>query len=113
MVASERGYLKGLDGRKLHVRSTHAALNVLLQGGGAIVMKKALALVYKYSKEENLDFKLVLNIHDEWQCEVKEEDSIRFGELSVKAIKDAGDYFNFRCPLDGEYKIGDSWYDTH
>jgi len=113
LVASERGYLKGLDGRKLHVRSTHAALNVLLQGGGAIVMKKALALVYKYSKEENLDFKLVLNIHDEWQCEVKEEDSIRFGELSVKAIKDAGDYFNFRCPLDGEYKIGDSWYDTH
>ena len=54
--AASRGYLKGIDGRKIYVRSEHAALNTLLQGGGAIVMKKALALLdYK--------FKLVALIH--------------------------------------------------
>jgi DNA polymerase I len=113
LTAANRGFLKGLDGRKLWVRSPHAALNVLLQGGGAIVMKKALILVYQYAKEEGLDFKMVLNVHDEWQAEVREDQAPRFGELSVNAIRHAGDYYNFRCPLDGEYKEGDSWKETH
>jgi hypothetical protein len=113
LKASERGFLKGLDGRKLWVRSPHAALNVLLQGAGAIVMKKALELVVQYAEEKELDFKMVINCHDEWQAEVKEDQAEMFGELSVKAIIDAGEYYNFRCPLDGEYKIGKSWKDTH
>jgi DNA polymerase I-like protein with 3'-5' exonuclease and polymerase domains len=86
---------------------------VLLQGAGAIVMKKALELVVQYAEEKELDFKMVINCHDEWQAEVKEDQAEMFGELSVKAIIDAGEYYNFRCPLDGEYKIGKSWKDTH
>ena len=39
---AKSGFVKALDGRKLTVRSEHAALNTLLQGAGAIVMKKAL-----------------------------------------------------------------------
>lgn len=36
----KRHYLKGLDGRRLHVRSLHSALNLLLQSAGALVCKK-------------------------------------------------------------------------
>lgn len=36
----KRRYLKGLDGRILHVRSVHSALNLLLQSAGAIICKK-------------------------------------------------------------------------
>ena len=43
------GYLKGLDGRQLQVRSAHSALNTLLQGAGAIVMKKALVIIDEYA----------------------------------------------------------------
>ena len=39
--AASKKYLKGIDGRKLYIRNAHSALNTLLQGAGAIVMKKA------------------------------------------------------------------------
>ena len=41
----ERGYLIGLDGRKLHVRSEHGALNLLIQSAAALIAKKWLELV--------------------------------------------------------------------
>ena len=43
----KKGTLPGLDGRRLFIRSEHAALNTLLQGAGAIVMKKALVIFNK------------------------------------------------------------------
>tara|TARA_R100000654_G_scaffold2122_7_gene7811 strand:+ start:1979 stop:3772 length:1794 start_codon:yes stop_codon:yes gene_type:complete len=109
--ASERGYLKGLDGRKLFVRSEHSALNTLLQGAGAIVMKKALVILDDYIKD--LDAHFVANVHDEWQIEVREDQSEKVGEYGVKAIREAGEYFNLNCPLDGEYNVGKNWSETH
>tara|TARA_R110002020_G_scaffold89314_2_gene218606 strand:- start:1043 stop:2788 length:1746 start_codon:yes stop_codon:yes gene_type:complete len=109
--ASKKGYIKALDGRKLIVRSQHAALNTLLQGAGAIVMKKALMLFTEYTKD--LDAHVVANVHDEWQVESSADVAEEVGKMGVKAIKDAGLSFNLVCPLDGEYKIGDNWYDTH
>jgi len=111
--ASEKKYLKGLDGRKILIRHRHAALNSLLQGGGAIVMKKALTLLNLDLKLNTIDAKIVANIHDEWQIEVKESQADYVGRAGVQAIKDASEYYKMRCPLDGEYKIGDSWYETH
>ena len=111
--ASERGFLKGLDGRKIYVRSQHAALNTLLQGGGAIVMKKAMCILQDLIDLNTLDAKFVANIHDEWQIQVKESQADFVGRLGVQAIEKASEYFNMRCPLTGEYKIGDNWYETH
>ena len=111
--ASQKKYLKGLDGRKIIIRHKHAALNSLLQGGGAIVMKKALTLLDLDLKLNTIDAKIVANIHDEWQIEVKESQADYVGRAGVQAIKDAGVYYKMRCPLDGEYKIGGSWYETH
>ena len=111
--ASERGFLKGLDGRKIYVRSQHAALNTLLQGGGAIVMKKAMCILQDLINLNILDAKFVANIHDEWQIQVKEYQADFVGRLGVEAIEKASEYFNMRCPLTGEYKIGENWYETH
>jgi len=109
--ASKRGFLKGLDGRKVTIRSEHAALNTLLQSAGAIIMKKALVLFVDSIK--HLDAQCVANVHDEWQVECLEKDAEEVGQRGVQAIVDAGIYFDLRCPLDGEYKIGDNWSDTH
>jgi DNA polymerase I len=111
--AAEKGYLKGLDGRKILLRHKHAALNTLLQGGGAIVMKKGLVILDNHIRLNTLDAKFVANIHDEWQIQVKESQADFVGRLGVQALEKAGEYFNMRCPLTGEYKIGDSWYETH
>ena len=104
--AATKGYLKGIDGRRIHIRNAHAALNSLLQGGGAIVMKRALIILNSEATKNNLDYKFVANIHDEWQVEVSKDHTDKFGSLAVQAIKEAGDYYNMRCPLDAEYKIG-------
>jgi DNA polymerase I-like protein with 3'-5' exonuclease and polymerase domains len=111
--AAKRGYLKGLDGRKIYVRSEHAALNSLLQGGGAIVMKRALLMLQSLIKLNALDAKFVANIHDEWQMEVREDLADFVGELAVGCIEKAGEYYKLRCPLTGEYKIGGDWSETH
>jgi DNA polymerase-1 len=111
--ASARGYLKGLDGRKVYVRSEHAALNTLLQSAGAIVMKKALIILDEYAKLWGIDYEFVGNIHDEFQVEVRESQSHEFGRLAVASIQAAGIQLGLRCPLDGEYKVGNNWADTH
>ena len=111
--AAGRGYLIGLDGRRLQVRSEHSALNTLLQAAGAIVMKKALVILDDYAKLWKLDYKIIGNIHDEVQSEVAEKDAEKFGWLAVECLKAAGLEFNLRCPLDGEYKVGTTWADTH
>lgn len=111
--AAKRGYLLGLDGRKLWIRSEHAALNTLLQSAGALVMKKACCILNKKITEWAYTAHFVLNVHDEWQLEVKEHQASHLGELAVQSIREAGDFFKFRCPLDGEYRIGNNWAETH
>jgi DNA polymerase I-like protein with 3'-5' exonuclease and polymerase domains len=108
-----RGVLLGLDGRKLLVRSEHSALNTLLQGAGAIAMKQALVLLHKDLTNRKIPFKLVANVHDEWQIEVPEQYAEQVGKSGVTAITKAGVEFKMNCPLTGEYKIGDTWKQTH
>ena len=110
---STKGWIRGLDGRRLHIRSSHSALNVLLQSAGAIVMKQALIVLEEYAKDWKIDYKFVLNVHDEFQVEVKEKQAETFGRLAVDCIKRAGQDFNLNCPLDGEYKVGKTWAQTH
>ena len=110
---AKSGYVKGLDGRKLTVRSAHSALNTLLQGAGAIVMKQALVCLHDDIKSNNLRAKFVANVHDEWQIECHEDDAKQVGELGVKAIQLAGQMLQLNCHLDGEYQIGDNWSETH
>ena len=111
--AANKKFLKGLDGRKLYIRNNHAALNTLLQGAGAIIMKKALTDLDTKYKLNAINYKFVANIHDEWQIEVIEKQSECAGMMAVEAIQKAGEHFNLRCPLDGEYKIGGNWSETH
>ena len=110
---SEQGTLPGLDGRKLQVRSAHAALNTLLQSAGAIVMKQGLVLLSKKIQEQKLNANFVANVHDEWQIECSQEDADAVGELAVSSIREAGEVLGLRCPLDGEYKKGTTWAQTH
>lgn len=112
-VASQRGYLRGLDGRCLHIRSEHSALNTLLQSAGAVVMKKALQIFTDYAPKWNLTYKLLGSIHDEYQIEAPEDQADKVGWLMVECIKAAGVALDLKCPLDGEYKVGNNWAETH
>ena len=110
-------FIKSLDGVPLFVRDSYKALNLLLQSAGAIVMKRALVILDNSLQSKGLipgqDYEFVANIHDEWQIQAKKELANIIAEEGVKAIKAAGRFYNFRCPLDGEAKIGMNWAETH
>ncbi len=112
-----QGYLTGLDGRKLPIRSDHAALNTLLQSAGAVVMKEAIILLHgaltKIGWAVGREYAFVANVHDEFQAEVTPKHTKMYGELAVNSIKKAGIALKMRCPLDGEYKVGKNWAETH
>jgi len=116
-AAKERGYLWGLDGRRLRVRSQHAALNTLLQSAGAIQMKRALCIfddsMQAAGLRPGIDYEFVANVHDEWQLEVSPEHAQEVLRLGIDSIRLAGESFGFRCPLAGAGDIGQTWADTH
>ena len=112
-VASGRGYVLGLDRRRVAIRSSHAALNSLLQSAGAIIMKKALCLLDEYATIWGLDYHIIGNIHDEIQTEVREKDAEVFGRLATSCVEAAGLFYKLNCPLAGDYKVGNTWADTH
>jgi len=110
-IAAKKKLITGLDGRKLHIRSYHSALNTLIQGAGAVICKQWLVQMMDHA--QNLDVKLVASIHDEYQFEVHKKDTKEFCEITKKAMKETEEIFNIKCPLDNEYKVGVTWSDTH
>lgn len=117
VVPKPKGYIRGLDGRWLAIRSEHAALNTLLQGAEAVLMKHALVILDTNLQKEGyvpgINYEFVVNVHDEWQIECDEAIGKAVGSQAVEAIRLAGESFGFRCPLSGEYRIGRNWAETH
>ena len=117
MKKAETGYLMGLDGRRVPVRSTHSSLNTLCQSAGAILCKRWVVEFHNLLKEkgyqEGTDYQQVAFVHDEIQVLVKEGLGNDIGETAVRAIRVAGDSYGVRLPLTGEYKLGRTWADTH
>ena len=107
------GYILGIDGRKLIVRHEHAALNTLLQNAGAVAMKLAANIMHRDLIAKGIEPMPCLNIHDEVQLYAKDEDVEEVKQITVAAIRKAGEELNFRCPLTGEYKSGQNWMETH
>lgn len=109
----QTNFLKGLDGRQLPCRSPHSALNLLLQSAGAVIMKQSLICFANIAEELDLPYELHANVHDEVQFSCDSEHSEQLGQAFVDAIVQAGEELNFKCKLDGEYKVGNNWAETH
>ena len=107
--------LVGLDGRHLHIRSEHAALNTLLQSAGALICKRWMVEVDNEIEARGWRGRVqqVAWVHDEIQVEVDEEIAEAFGQMAVDCVTKAGNYFNIKVPLTGEYKVGNNWAETH
>ena len=112
-AAKDRGWIKGLDGRVIPIRHSHAALNTLLQSAGAIICKTWYVYVARALKEAKLDAQIVAFIHDEVQILVKKGQEDETGRLVQQCMREVEQQFKFRCQLDSEYKYGSNWADTH
>ena len=112
-AAERTGMIRGLDGRYFHIRSLHSSLNVLIQGGGAIICKEWLIQIMKEINNQNIKALPVANIHDEIQFEVGKENAEKLGEITKTCMKRVEENLGLDCPLDSEYKIGTTWAMTH
>ena len=118
--AAQRGYLKGLDNRKLTIRSEHSALNTLLQSAGAVLCKQWIVESERLLTEEtnlrhgwNGDFVFCAWVHDELQIAVRKGLADDIGNRLKQSAEEAGKIFGFRCETSAGYSVGTSWADTH
>ena len=121
---ASHGKLIGLDGRVLSVRSEHSALNTRLQSDAALIAKKWLCLIRERAMDNGWqmgwndgtydgDLVLMAFVHDEIQAAVAPDYVDEYRALAIKAAADAGTFFNFRCPVGAEAKVGQNWAETH
>ena len=106
-----KGYIKGLDGRKLYVRSEHKLLSQLLQSTGAIISKKWVQEVDQLITKEKLDAKICGFIHDEIQIRTLNKDAEYVGNISRRMAQEAGN--NWEMQISAGFTIGSSWAETH
>ena len=111
--SEDRGFLVGLDGRKLHSRSPHSSLNLLLQSAGALVCKQWLIEADKLFSERNLDVQWHAWVHDEAQVSCPPDQADAVGQTFQDAMRKTQDHFNFKCQLDTDYSVGSNWSETH
>jgi DNA polymerase I len=111
----DTGRITLCDGSKIIVPSPHMVIPYLLQGDESRLMKQALIYLYEELVRHRLlehVFK-VADIHDEWQFRVRNEYVTTFTELCLPCFVRAGESFDYRVPIEGDFKVGKTWAATH
>jgi len=110
--ASERGYIRALDGRRISVDSRHKSLNYLIQGSAAVLAKKWMILANSFARLKEDTHQLAF-IHDELQYETPPDyvNDLKF--LLELTATQAGEYYNLRIPIAAEAKSGKNWAEVH
>mgnify|MGYP000677348692 FL=1 len=111
---ANKGWLRGIDGRKLFVRSEHRCLSQLLQSSGAILCKQWVKLIDQELIKQDLEAYIMGWIHDEVQiaCKTKEV-AENVGDICKRMAEEAGRDFVFQIPIEADYGVGTTWTDTH
>jgi DNA polymerase-1 len=112
-IVEHQGYIPGLDDRPIHTESAHKALNYLIQGAEAVVMKETVIMIDKKLKEANIDFRHLLFYHDEHTVEVPEHQAEEARDIIMKCFEEAPKPLGVDIMTCGDCKIGDDYYDVH
>ncbi|GJE18780.1 DNA polymerase [Methylobacterium marchantiae] len=115
--AGARGWLKAMDGSKVHVRKAYASLNSLLQSAGAISCKLWMMLLHRklaqHGLRKGVDFKQVLWVHDELQFTHRPGLGPLIRQLADEALKEAGVMLGLRGEYRSDGKTGANWAQCH
>ena len=119
--AEDKGYSTTLFGRRRYIRELKSknfiqknlgkrlAMNTPIQGTAADIIKISMNKVSDRLKKENLNAKLILQIHDELIVETDEKDAERVKKLMVDVMENV---VKLAVPLKVDVAIGKSWYET-
>ena len=110
-AAAEKGFIRSIDGRKIHVDSPHKSLNYLLQSGAGVLAKRWMVINHQNTQE--LCCSQLAFIHDELQFECHPEHAIDLSASLVRSAEQAGEYYKLRLPIAAEAKQGRDWSEVH
>ena len=110
-------WIYGLDKRKLMLRAEFSSLNTLIQSAGALLVKAGTIILNQDLAKAGFkwgeDYRMVLHVHDEMQFVVHKGKIEEFKKIANQLFDKTQKYFNFKCPLAGEIKVGQNWSETH
>ena len=86
------------------------AMNAPIQGTAADIMKIAMINIFNRLREEKLESKLLIQVHDEVLLEVKESEIEKVKEIVSKEMTNAA---ALSVELESEVNVGDNWFDAH
>lgn len=109
----EEGQISGLDKRPIHVESTHKALNYLIQGAEAVVMKYTVNMIHRELEAAGLDTAILLFYHDEVTYEVREDQAEQAREIIMRCFEEAPKELGVDIMTCGDCKIGNDYYEVH
>ena len=110
------GWITGLDGAPIFIKSEHAVLVYAVQADEAIYMSAAYNLVHRYLEQNykwGEDYVVVCWYHDEVTVECREEIKQEVAKLIEKAFTVASNYFKLEVPQIGTASIGRNWLEVH
>jgi DNA polymerase-1 len=112
-IVDSQGYIPGLDDRPIYTESAHKALNYLIQGAEAVVMKYTIIMIEEELEKAGLDSSILLFYHDEVTYEVKEEQAEQAREIIMRCFEEAPKALGVDIMTCGDCNIGDDYYDVH
>ena len=119
--AREKGYAVTMYGRRRPVPELFSsnfmqrsfgervAMNSPIQGSAADIIKIAMNRVYKRLKEENLESRLLLQVHDELLIETKKEEIEKVSSILKEEMESAA---SLKVKLEVDMHAGDTWYEA-
>jgi hypothetical protein len=115
--AGERGWVRGLDGRRVYVRKAYSTLNTILQSAGAQAVKLWMVLLHRRLRElglrDKVDFKQVLFVHDALSFTHRPGLGPTIQQAAKETIKEAGRQLGLRGEFRADAHTGQNWAQVH
>ncbi|UOY94273.1 DNA polymerase I [Ectobacillus sp. JY-23] len=110
-LLKRRRYIPELTSRNFNLRSfaERTAMNTPIQGSAADIIKKAMVVMFDTLKQEKMNARLLLQVHDELIFEVPEEEIEKMQRLVPEIMEHA---VQLEVPLKVDYNHGATWYDA-
>jgi hypothetical protein len=112
-IVDQQGFIPGLDDRPIYTESQHKALNYLIQGAEAVVMKATVIMIDKKLTEAKIDFSHLLFYHDEHSVEVREDQAEQAKEIIMECFVEAPKAYGVNIMECGDCLIGENYYAVH
>lgn len=116
-VAESRGFVKTITGRRIRFPSaskSYKAGGLVFQGSAADALKVKLVQLWRLLKELDNGSRLMLNVHDEFDCSVPLGDTSTMAKITqcVSDFSSMGEPVKFRVPVISDQGVGSNWWEA-